>query len=504
MNDRQPTATLMLACINTWHAESGLFSKYTQKIQYTQTMGKAGWFQQVVAPLFQPSDSNMNSPGTTWSSTQAERAFARSQLNSDPAGKRLRVGFRNNSKLPLLLSWVAENGKCHHFYTLQPAQVIEGPVTALDHIENTNLGHSFCIAYCGDDAEKVKEDKSLDPKYVVGGYKPITIGCDENEDSKTYAHLVTISQEPTKTWLCCSKNSKNLRGSSSSSNEIGNEFDDLCWVVRSQESSVDDKQIKTNHKNYEKTTLGGWPVFLEENWHNGNKELEKRFAEDLACAAKCLPKHASDFLKKNTPVYVNKCFQWGPEVCPIKGRGLCFHPESKWLEENFMHVEKCECVELYDSTEYLKDCLNHWGQAGVLIHEFSHAYHHKCLENGYNNKEIKECYDLAMKDRLYDWVRVKGSQGENICAQRESYGNVMLIPFLFSLPRDLRSGPMAKAYACTNCMEYFAELSAAFLGQPNMLSDEMFNKWYPFNRRQIKEHDPRAYEMLKKMWKVED
>ena len=65
-----------------------------------------------------------------------------------------------------------------------------------------------------------------------------------------------------------------------------------------------------------------------------------------------------------------------------------------------------------------------------------------------DNKEIKECYDQAMKDKLYDWVKVHGPQG-----------------------------PMAKAYACNNCMEYFAELSAAFLGQPDMRSEEEFNKW---------------------------
>ena len=108
------------------------------------------------------------------------------------------------------------------------------------------------------------------------------------------------------------------------------------------------------------------------------------------------------------------------------------------------------------------------------MHEFSHAYHHKCTQDGYKNKEIMECYEQAMKDKLYDWVRVHGPQG-----------------------------PMAKAYACSNAMEYFAELSAAFLGQPDMHSDEEYNKWYPFNRRQIREHDPRAYELLKKMWKVD-
>lgn len=107
-----------------------------------------------------------------------------------------------------------------------------------------------------------------------------------------------------------------------------------------------------------------------------------------------------------------------------------------------------------------------------MIHELSHAYHFKVLPDGYDNAEIQECYEAAMRDGLYDCVQVHGSQG-----------------------------PTARAYACENCMEYFAELSTAFLGGK---SDEEYNKWYPFNRKQIKEHDPRAYALLKKVWNVED
>lgn len=123
-----------------------------------------------------------------------------------------------------------------------------------------------------------------------------------------------------------------------------------------------------------------------------------------------------------------------------------------------------------------------------LLHEFSHAYHHKGCPDGYCNKDIKECYDAAMADGLYEDVQVKGPQG-----------------------------PSTKAYACTNCMEYFAELSTAFLGgvserqrereccygSNSSAKLEEYNKWFPFNRDQIKKHDPRAYEMLKKMWKVD-
>ena len=49
-------------------------------------------------------------------------------------------------------------------------------------------------------------------------------------------------------------------------------------------------------------------------------------------------------------------------------------------------------------------------------------------------------------------------------------------------------------------MEYFAELSVAFLGG---LDDTLeHNKWFPFNRKQLREHDPRAFDLLCHMWGV--
>ena len=61
-----------------------------------------------------------------------------------------------------------------------------------------------------------------------------------------------------------------------------------------------------------------------------------------------------------------------------------------------------------------------------------------------------------------------------------------------------------KHYACTNAMEYFAELSVAFLASPDDdLPQEEYNKWYPHNAKQLKEHDPRAFELLQKLWGVE-
>lgn len=137
-----------------------------------------------------------------------------------------------------------------------------------------------------------------------------------------------------------------------------------------------------------------------------------------------------------------------------------------------MTASKAGCVEIYNyATDYMSD-VDLWGPGGVMLHELCHAYHFHCLKGGYENKEVKECYDAAMKDGLYDCVRVHGHK----CKEE-------------------------RAYACTDAMEYFAELSVAFLGGVD--DDVEYNKWFPFNRTQVKEHDPRAYEMLKRVWGVD-
>jgi hypothetical protein len=151
---------------------------------------------------------------------------------------------------------------------------------------------------------------------------------------------------------------------------------------------------------------------------------------------------------------------------------MCFHPDVSWLEQNGMCKEKCECIEIYECEEYLDDC-DLWGPGGVLLHELCHAYHWKMIPGGYDNPEIIQCYKMAMTEGKYNSVKVHGSQG-----------------------------PTARAYACENAMEYFAELSVAFLAGRDKNIE--YNKWQPFNRSELKKFDPRAYNLLAKLWRMEN
>lgn len=143
---------------------------------------------------------------------------------------------------------------------------------------------------------------------------------------------------------------------------------------------------------------------------------------------------------------------------------------------------------------------------GMILHELCHAYHNKHLPDGYENRDIIECYEKAMEEGLYDSVpfhsgfRGYGSDGQHLHFIKQN----------------------TRHYACTNAMEYFAELSVAFLspeqgshnhedgdgehGTNNIAStvDETaeYNKWFPHNRSQLKEHDPRAHELFCQLWGV--
>ena len=383
--------------------------------------------------------------GKVWDSSNADVAFERGELCSKPAGGPVRVAFRNCTPLPLILCWLNERGVPHHYYELPPSLNIGGPICSSDHIETSCVGHAFCIAKC-DDVEKAKAEGIVDT--VVGAYRPIIEGNEEESDGP-YIHLVTISSG--KTTVCCA---------------AAKDF-----LVMAELGAVDPTPLDTTDKYYGKTTLGGWPVRVEKNWHGGNQKLKHLFDEHLRTATKFLPPHAREGLKKNTPFFINKSQSYGPAVCPVKGRGMCFHPDDSWLEQNGMCKDKVECIEVYRCQEYETDC-DQWGPGGVLLHELCHAYHWKMVPGGYDNSEIKKCYQLAMREGLYNRVKVHGSQG-----------------------------PTGRAYACENEMEYFAELSVAFLAGQD--KDVEYNKWQPFNRHELKIFDPRAFKLLQRIWKVD-
>ena len=470
------------------------------------------------------------------------------------------VVFRNETPATLLLCWVSEAGKPYHFYRLEPSTKIEAKkkknsgeeeifeLWNTDHLETTHPGHAFCLGYVHGEEEIVQlqkskslyreaviktnkshvgkmidgngnnkhADRSKSMNIVVAGYRPFntkspssssTASSSSSSSSSILSRrvqLVTIShvsQEATdlrrrpasqkKTngrkmlpWFSnCWKRTILVDDIDNEDNSDGDGFHDAPldpsgWRVSARWVRTKSKPYDTTNKFYEECTIGGWPCRVEPNWSNGDSISAEKLERDIHAASLLLPQHARVYLKSHCKIWINRSLKWGPKDCPVRGNGCCYHPCKKWLVRNGLSGDKHKSVEVNHAPEYREDC-DLWGSGGIIIHELSHAYHHAMLLDGYENEEIQNCYDMAMKEGLYDSIEYH---------------------------RDIRddgkiSKSTAKAYASTDAMEYFAELSAAFLG--GLDDTKEYNKWYPYNRKQIKEHDPRAYELLSRLWKVD-
>jgi hypothetical protein len=136
---------------------------------------------------------------------------------------------------------------------------------------------------------------------------------------------------------------------------------------------------------------------------------------------------------------------------------MAYHPDAGWLEGHGMNPEKARCVEIAHAENFLS-----WtrDQPWMVLHELAHGFHHQFLDGGFDNAEVRDAFDLAAGEKLYEAVlRING---------RDDH-----------------------AYAATNPMEYFAEASEAFFGT---------NDFYPYVRSELRRHDPRVYELLEKLW----
>ncbi len=207
-------------------------------------------------------------------------------------------------------------------------------------------------------------------------------------------------------------------------------------------------------KGYRTRTIEGWSVVVNAAFLESKPELADRtlklLGHQLFQITRVVPPAALSRLRR-IRIWVEENEPHHP--C------MTYHPNPEWLREQGMSPEKARCVEVANARTFLEWTLH---QPWMLLHELSHGYHHQFLEAGFENPEVKSAFEHAIEAGLYDKV----------------------------LRHD---GREEKAYAVTNPMEYFAELSEAYFGT---------NDFFPFVKAELQRHDPRAFDLLESLWGV--
>ena len=361
-----------------------------------------------------------------------------SEEGSDKASSApLKVTVVNESNELLTYCWIEfRTGKLFHYMPVHPLGSINDGSVSNKSIQHTQAGHAF-IVYA--------------TSQHVGNSKPTHVGDVTEEAFRT---LYRVSP--------------------------GNDKDeDHVITIASQKKcglkilkKCERKLINNASKEYfDQAPAGkGFHLFCDAGV---TKESVEVLIRDLEEVDKLLPPHALELLQKDTPFYINSTLVYGFEDDPTIGKGSMFHPagSAAWLKENGLSTSHEGSIELMNVDNYCHDRVC-WGRGGLLLHELSHAYHNKHLQDGYNNETVMNLYDAAMKEHRYDHCIAKYGEGDY-------------------------SQPM-RGYCASDCMEFFAELSVAFMWQED--SEMEFNKWTPRNGPQLKAWDPASYDGIAALW----
>lgn len=202
---------------------------------------------------------------------------------------------------------------------------------------------------------------------------------------------------------------------------------------------------------YTQQTIGGWKVMIGGELATDHPDLEKYALELLRVKlfdiARVVPPEPLRRLRE-----VTLWLEYDDKAWPC----ACYHPSADWLRDNGFNPDKVKGVEIANAANFLTWSVE---QPWMVLHELAHSYHDRVL--GFDDPDVKAAYVAAVKSHAYDAI--------------------------------LRiNGHIERAYAMNNEQEYFAEDSEAFFGT---------NDFYPFVRAELQQHDPRMFELLKRVWR---
>lgn len=219
-------------------------------------------------------------------------------------------------------------------------------------------------------------------------------------------------------------------------------------VLHSQDEPTD---------SHERLAIQGWTIWLNKSLRQSNSD-ETEIAlglidGQLKRVVDSIPSKALTALQV-VPIWVNPQYPGERPRCE-------YHPGAGWLRRNGRDPRMEKAIEVSNVSNFKAEDRR---MPYLMLHELAHAYHD--LELGFNNREIEAAYQTAKASGGYD--RVQRFTGRKMV--------------------------MDKAYALSSPQEYFAENTEAFFGR---------NDFFPFDRTELQEHDPRFLELLKKVWQVD-
>ncbi len=215
------------------------------------------------------------------------------------------------------------------------------------------------------------------------------------------------------------------------------------------------RSVEPDHITFE---LRGWTIHLHNQFLDDESGVTRRALEllsgQLQRVVEVVPPEALRPLR-TVPLWIN------PEYEGKRG-GAAYHPNIDWLRNNGRNPKMAKAVEITNVKNFP---FENRRMPFLLLHELAHAYHDQVVKEGFGNAELKTAYERARDSGSYDSVaRFDGNKTVT-----------------------------DKAYGMNDAKEYFAESSEAFFGK---------NDFYPFNREELKAHDPHMHNLVKKLWGV--
>ncbi len=202
---------------------------------------------------------------------------------------------------------------------------------------------------------------------------------------------------------------------------------------------------------------GEWTIYYEKSMLQGNPKLTKRSLQKLTNKLQdvkaALPSYSLDKLKQ-----IKIFLMWG-EASPQGGLKSGMRFVRKGESKSRKHYDtRWEYGIVIYSAENLMYLDSLWSKK-ALMHEFAHAWH--ILNWPEKHPQITKPWNNAKSQQLYKKVK------------------------------DYKGRTKDKAYALTNQLEYFAELSAIYF---------VGGDYFPFNRSGLKDYDPNGFYMIEELW----